>query len=123
MLNATSLAAIGTVADVVDLRGENRVLTRFGLQALPESKLCGLRALIESAGLKGQGVDSYAIGFRLAPVLNAAGRMGHARLRLLLIAPARCGRTDRQYLKNRTPAAAMRAEDAQASATRSSSVA
>ncbi len=85
MLNATSLAAIGTVADVVDLRGENRVLTRFGLQALPESKLCGLRALIESTGLAGQGVDSYAIGFRLAPVLNAAGRMGHARLAVELL--------------------------------------
>ena len=85
MLNATSLAAIGTVADVVDLRGENRVLTKFGLQALPESKLIGLRALIESAGLKGQGVDSYAIGFRLAPVLNAAGRMGHARLAVELL--------------------------------------
>ncbi len=85
MLNATSLAAIGTVADVVDLRGENRVLTRFGLQAVPESKLIGLRALIESAGLTGQGVDSYAIGFRLAPVLNAAGRMGHARLAVELL--------------------------------------
>ncbi len=85
MLNATSLAAIGTVADVVDLRGENRVLTRFGLQALPESKLCGLRALIQSTGLAGQGVDSYAIGFRLAPVLNAAGRMGHARLAVELL--------------------------------------
>jgi single-stranded-DNA-specific exonuclease len=79
------LAAIGTVADVVDLRGENRVLTRFGLQALPESRLCGLRALIQSIGLAGQGVDSYAIGFRLAPVLNAAGRMGHARLAVELL--------------------------------------
>jgi single-stranded-DNA-specific exonuclease len=85
MLDATSLAAIGTVADIVDLRGENRVLTSFGLQAVPESKLCGLHALIESAGLKGQGVDSYAIGFRLAPVLNAAGRMGHARLAVELL--------------------------------------
>jgi single-stranded-DNA-specific exonuclease len=85
MLNATSLAAIGTVADVVDLRGENRVLTRFGLQALPESKLCGLRALMESAGLTAKGLDSYDIGFRLAPVLNAAGRMGHARLAVELL--------------------------------------
>jgi single-stranded-DNA-specific exonuclease len=85
MLNATSLAAIGTVADVVDLRGENRVLTRFGLQALPQSKLCGLRALIESAGLTAKGLDSYDIGFRLAPVLNAAGRMGHARLAVELL--------------------------------------
>ncbi|HQA90188.1 MAG TPA: DHH family phosphoesterase, partial [Sedimentisphaerales bacterium] len=85
MLNATSLAAIGTVADVVDLRGENRILTSFGLRSLPESKLCGLRALIASAGLTGQGLDSYAIGFRLAPMLNAAGRMGHARLAVELM--------------------------------------
>jgi single-stranded-DNA-specific exonuclease len=85
MLNATSLAAIGTVADVVDLRGENRVLTSFGLQALPESKLCGIRALIATAGLTGRGLDSYAIGFRLAPMLNAAGRMGHARLAVELL--------------------------------------
>lgn len=85
MLNATSLAAIGTVADVVDLRGENRILTSFGLRALPESKLCGLRALIASAGLVGKGLDSYAIGFRLAPMLNAAGRMGHARLAVELM--------------------------------------
>ena len=85
MLNATSLAAIGTIADVVDLRGENRVLTRFGLQAVPQSKLCGLRALIETAGLTARGLDSCAIGFRLAPVLNAAGRMGHARLAVELL--------------------------------------
>ncbi len=85
MLNATSLAAIGTVADVVDLRGENRVVTRFGLQSVADTKLCGLQALIQSAGLAGKGVDSTAIGFRLAPVLNAAGRMGHARLAVELL--------------------------------------
>jgi len=85
MLNATSLAAMGTVADIVDLRGENHVLTSFGLAALPETRLCGLRALIDSAGLTGQGVDSYAIGFKLAPMLNAAGRMGHARLAVELM--------------------------------------
>ena len=85
MLNATSLAAIGTVADVVDLRGENRIVTRFGLQSVPDSKLCGLRALIESAGLTGKNMDSYKIGFRLAPMLNAAGRMGHARLAVELL--------------------------------------
>jgi len=85
MLNATSLAAIGTVADVVDLRGENRILTSFGLRALPESELIGLRALIASAGLTGKGLDSYAIGFSVAPMLNAAGRMGHARLRVELM--------------------------------------
>ncbi len=85
MINATSLAAMGTVADIVDLRGENRVLTSFGLKALPECKLFGIQALIESAGLTGQQLDSFHIGFRLAPMLNAAGRMGHARLAVELL--------------------------------------
>lgn len=85
MINATSLAAIGTIADVVDLRGENRVLTSYGLKAIPSCKLCGIQALIESAGLTGQGLDSFHIGFRLAPMLNAAGRMGHARLAVELL--------------------------------------
>lgn len=85
MLNATSLAAMGTIADVVDLRGENHVLTSFGLASLPHTKLCGVRALIASANLTGKDLDSYAIGFRLAPTLNAAGRMGHARLAVELL--------------------------------------
>jgi single-stranded-DNA-specific exonuclease len=53
MLTATSLAAMGTVADIVDLRGENRILTSFGLRALPDSRLSGIQALIETAGLTG----------------------------------------------------------------------
>jgi single-stranded-DNA-specific exonuclease len=85
MLNATSLAAMGTVADVMDLRGENRVLTSYGLRSLSECELCGIQALIASAGLTGKGLDSYDIGFRLAPMLNAAGRMGHARLAVELL--------------------------------------
>ena len=85
MINATTLAAMGTVADVVDLRGENRILTSYGLKSLPDCKLCGLVALIESAGLSGQGLDSFHIGFRLAPMINAAGRMGHARLAVELL--------------------------------------
>ena len=85
MLNATTLAAIGTVADVVALTGENRILTSYGLKALPHCELCGIQSLIESAGLTGQGLDSYHIGFRLAPILNAAGRMGHARLAVELL--------------------------------------
>jgi single-stranded-DNA-specific exonuclease len=85
MLSATSLAAMGTVADIVDLRGENRVLTSYGLKALPDCRLCGIRALIESAGLTGHQLDSFHIGFRLAPMLNAAGRMGHARLAVELL--------------------------------------
>lgn len=85
MINATSLAAIGTVADIVELRGENRVLTSYGLKALPECGLCGIQALIEAAGLTGHQLDSFHIGFRLAPMLNAAGRMGHARLAVELL--------------------------------------
>jgi len=85
MINATSLAAMGTVADVVPLQGENRILTSFGLKTLPQCKLPGIQALIETAGLTGQGLDSYDIGFRLAPMLNAAGRMGHARLAVELL--------------------------------------
>ncbi len=85
MLNATSLAAMGTVADVVDLKGENRIITSFGLKSLPNCSLAGIHALIEIAGLTGQGLDSFHIGFRLAPMLNAAGRMGHARLAVELL--------------------------------------
>ncbi len=85
MINATSLAAIGTIADVVDLRGENRILTSFGLKAIPSCRLPGIGALIETAGLSGQGLDSFDIGFRIAPMLNAAGRMGHARLAVELL--------------------------------------
>jgi len=85
MLSATSLAAMGTVADIVDLRGENRVLTSYGLKALTDCKLSGIEALIETAGLTGHSLDSFHIGFRLAPMLNAAGRMGHARLAVELL--------------------------------------
>lgn len=85
MISATSLAAMGTIADIVDLRGENRVLTSYGLKALPGCKLSGIQALIETAGLTGHELDSFHIGFRLAPMLNAAGRMGHARLAVELL--------------------------------------
>ncbi len=85
MLNATSLAAMGTIADVMDLRAENRVLTSYGLKSLPQSSLCGIAALIEIAELTGRGLDSFHIGFQLAPMLNVAGRMGHARLAVELL--------------------------------------
>ena len=85
MISATSLAAMGTIADIVDLRGENRVLTSYGLKTLPDCKLSGIQALIETAGLTGHRLDSFHVGFRLAPMLNAAGRMGHARLAVELL--------------------------------------
>ena len=61
--------------------GENRILAAFGLGGLKASKLVGIRALIESASLTGQTLDSYDVGFRLAPRLNACGRMGHGARR------------------------------------------
>ncbi|MGE5607991.1 MAG: single-stranded-DNA-specific exonuclease RecJ [Bacillota bacterium] len=79
LVEATGLAALGTIADVVPLVGENRTLARFGLGGLKQSQLVGIKALIESAGLTGQKLDSYHVGFLLAPRLNACGRMGHAR--------------------------------------------
>ena len=88
LVEATALAALGTIADVVPLVGENRVLAHFGLGGLKESKLTGVRALIESADLGGRKLDSYHVGFLLAPRLNAAGRMGHARLAVEMLTDA-----------------------------------
>jgi single-stranded-DNA-specific exonuclease len=101
LLNATTLAGLGTIADVVDLRGENRIIAGFGLKALEESSLCGIRALIEAAELAGKGLDSYDIAFTLAPMLNAAGRMGHARLAVELLTTDNAYRAMQiaQYLK------------------------
>ena len=88
LLDAVSLAALGTIADVVPLTGENRIISRYGLAGLAESKLPGLVALIESAGYRGEVMTSTHAGFGLAPRLNAAGRMGHARLAVELLTRA-----------------------------------
>lgn len=71
------LVAIGTVADVAELTGDNRIMVKYGLQLLPETQKAGLRALLDICGVNGQ-VTSQDIGFRLAPRLNAVGRMADA---------------------------------------------
>ena len=80
------LVALATVADVVPLVGENRILVKHGLRLLPRTRWTGLRALIESAGLAGREIRAGQVGFILGPRLNAAGRVGDANdgLRLLL---------------------------------------
>ena len=78
--------ALATVADVVPLIGENRILVRHGLKLLATSRWPGLAALVEAAGLAGKPLRAGHVGFILAPRLNAAGRIGDAGdgLRLLL---------------------------------------
>ena len=74
------LVALATVADVVPLVDENRVLVQLGLQELGRSRREGLAALLEVAGRSGRDVvDSFTVGFTLGPRLNAAGRLEHAR--------------------------------------------
>ena len=73
------VVAIGTIADVVPLLGENRVIARFGLEALRQPAQSGLAALMELAGLTGKPISAGDVGFRIGPRLNAAGRMENAR--------------------------------------------
>ena len=79
------LAAIGTVADCVDLLGENRVIVKYGLIVLNKTKRAGLKALSKSARLEKGRLNSHNIAFQIAPRLNAAGRMDHANSAFFLI--------------------------------------
>jgi single-stranded-DNA-specific exonuclease len=83
------IAAIGTLADVVPVRGENRVIAKLGLEMLTRGPhKVGLRALLEAAGLTGKPIDTYQVAFVIAPRVNAAGRMSTPDIaaRLLLAA-------------------------------------
>ncbi|MBM3306759.1 MAG: single-stranded-DNA-specific exonuclease RecJ [Candidatus Eisenbacteria bacterium] len=79
------LVAIGTVADIVPLVSENRVLTTLGLERLRVTSNAGLRALMDVAGVESLGARASHIGFALGPRLNAAGRLGDARIGVELL--------------------------------------
>ncbi len=79
------LVALGTVADVAPVLGENRWLVKSGLRRLARSERPGLRALMEAARIEPTRVNTEAIGYGLGPRLNAAGRLKHARLALELL--------------------------------------
>lgn len=86
LLSAIGLAAIGTIADVVPLVDENRVLVHFGLASLVERSSLGLKALMKVAGLEERGaLQAEDIAFAIAPRINAAGRLGQARLAVELL--------------------------------------
>jgi len=79
------LVALATIADVVPLLGENRTLTIGGLRALARTQKPGLQALMRVAHVDPATVDTGQVGFRLAPRINAAGRLGHPRAALELL--------------------------------------
>ncbi len=79
------LVALGTIADLVPLKAENRILVKNGLEVMRQGKRAGIQALIELCKLEKKPIEPDDIAFRLAPRLNAAGRMRHANLALELL--------------------------------------
>ncbi|MEO5960740.1 MAG: DHHA1 domain-containing protein, partial [Opitutaceae bacterium] len=94
------LVALGTIADLVPLTGENRILAYNGLRILEQTQRPGLRALMEVAGVKPeQGITPTDISFRLGPRINASGRLADAALSVELLLsddPGFCSETARQ---------------------------
>jgi single-stranded-DNA-specific exonuclease len=80
------IAAIGTVADVAPLVGENRTITSIGLAGLADVRNPGLRALLKRLGLAGRGLRSVDVGFKIGPRINAAGRLASANTAIDLFA-------------------------------------
>jgi len=75
LLNHLDLVALGTLADIVPLTGENRIIAFLGLNALNKSERAGIKALCAVSGVAQGSIGSWTVGFQLAPRLNAAGRM------------------------------------------------
>lgn len=84
-LDYLDLVCLGTIADIVPVQGENRVLVKHGLKYLAKSDRAGLRALMDISGAKGREIGPREVGFGLAPRLNAAGRIGSPDLAVNLL--------------------------------------
>jgi len=78
------LVALGTIADIVPLVGENRVFVKYGLEIMPKTKNVGMKALLKECGLEGKKIKSGHVSYYVAPRINAAGRMDTAHLALNL---------------------------------------
>lgn len=78
IFDALGYAALGTIADVSPLIDENRVFVTYGLEALARTRSRGLAALLHKARVSGKKIDGFDVGFKIAPRLNAAGRIGRA---------------------------------------------
>ena len=89
-----TLAAIGTVADVMKMSDENRVIVHRGLSAITDTKFIGLRALLKETCLWDKAITSIQIGYILAPRINAAGRMGQAELAADLLLTDDCAQAE-----------------------------
>lgn len=84
-LDLTEFAAVATVGDIMDLTGENRILVRYGLKRLEQTKNPGYRALLAVNGLEGKKLTAYHIGFVIGPCINASGRLDTAKRALRLL--------------------------------------
>lgn len=93
LINLLDLVALGTVCDVVSLRGLNRAFVTQGLRVIKKNQRIGLKALVENSGIRGC-VDAYHIGFLLGPRINAGGRIGRSDLGIDLLT------TNSPYLAN-----------------------
>ncbi|RJP29767.1 MAG: single-stranded-DNA-specific exonuclease RecJ [Candidatus Omnitrophota bacterium] len=86
LVSELDLVTLGTIADVVPLVGENRIIVKEGLLRLPATAKLGISALIEAAGIKNRSITTTHVGYILGPRINASGRIAHAdsALKLLL---------------------------------------
>jgi len=85
LFDSMGLVAMGTIADVVPLLSENRILAKFGLEALQFSELPGVQALMNQCGLAEKPLDADSVSFKLGPRLNVAGRMASADIAMKLL--------------------------------------